>query len=208
MLYNYDDVNTGPYPERREKMLKADDVADFFICLGNAENEDPMTNLRINKLMYFAQGWHLQRFGTPLFPDKIIAWKYGPVVESIYRKYHSYGKNIITECSPSFNISSIPSDKIQLLLDVYNKYRACSTSRLVEKSHERNTPWAKTYVEDQSKTISIAVIKEYFDNHTPLKSFYVLPKHAKVIGKINPDTGKTILPAEEDEGDEAYADLV
>ena len=48
-------------------MCKAFDVADFFISPGNAESEDPMTNMRISKLMYFAQGWHLQRFGKPLY---------------------------------------------------------------------------------------------------------------------------------------------
>ena len=104
-------------------MLQAAEIADFFISLGNAENEDPMTNLRINKLLYFAQGWNLQRFGRPLFDEAIKAWKYGPVVETIFRKYHNYGRNIITECSPSFSLAGFTSDEIQLLLDVYNKYR-------------------------------------------------------------------------------------
>lgn len=189
-------------------MLKANDVADFFISLGNAENEDPMTNLRINKLMYYAQGFHLQRFGTPLFNEAIKAWKYGPVVESIYRKYHPSGRNIITECSPDFNISGFSADEIQLLLDVYNKYRSLSTSRLVEKSHEANTPWAKSYVDGENRVIGIPLIKEYFDNHSPLKSSVFIPKNLEIIGRINPETGLTILPDDEDEGDEAYADLI
>lgn len=189
-------------------MLKASDVADFFISLGNAENEDPMTNMRINKLMYFAQGFHLQRFGTPLFKDEIKAWKYGPVVESIYRKYHPTGRNIITECSPNFNISGFSADDIQLLLDVYNKYRSLSTSRLVEKSHEANTPWARTYVDGENRTIGLPLIKEYFNNHSPLKSSNFIPKNMEIIGTKNPETGRTILPADEDEGDNAYADLV
>ena len=188
-------------------MLNVNDIADFFISLGNAENEDPMTNLRINKLMYFAQGWHLQRFGRPLFQEEIKAWKYGPVIESIYRRYHEAGRNIITECSPGFDISGFSPDEIQLLLDVYSKYRGYSTSRLVEKSHEANTPWTKSYVEGQDNTIAIALIKEYFDNHTPLKKASIFPLKAETIGRINPDTGRTILPTDEDEGDDAYADL-
>ena len=194
--------------EETAKMLQAAEIADFFISLGNAENEDPMTNLRINKLLYFAQGWNLQRFGKPLFDEAIKAWKYGPVVETIFRKYHSYGRNIITECSPSFSLAGFTSDEIQLLLDVYNKYRTFSTSRLVEKSHEGNTPWAKVYEEGENKTIPIELISEYFCNHVPLKSSHVEPRKIEVIGRINPETGRTILPAEEDDGDDAYTDLV
>lgn len=193
--------------KKEENKMKATDVADFFISLGNAENEDPMTNMRINKLMYFAQGWHLQRFGKPLFSEPIKAWKYGPVIESIYGKYHSYGRNIITESSPKFNISSFSAEDIQLILDVYNKYRGLSTSRLVEKSHEENTPWAKIYEEGKNKTIPNSLIKEYFSNHTPPKPLAV-PTGIEFTGRINPKTGRTILPADEDEGDEAYEDLV
>ncbi len=207
-LLNDIHILDGKSESRRTMMLKANTVADFFISLGNADNEDPMTNLRINKLMYFAQGWNLQRFGKPLFQEDIKAWKYGPVIESIYKKYQSYGKNIITDCSEGFNISQIPSEEIQLLLDVYNKYRGYSTSRLVEKSHEENTPWAKTYVEGKSKTIDTSLIKEYFDNHLPLKKTSVVPPNVKLIGRINPETGRTILPADEDEGDDAYDGLV
>lgn len=190
-------------------MLRAVDIADFFIALGNAEHEDPMTNLRINKLLYFAQGWSLQRFGKPLFSEPIKAWKYGPVVGVIYNKYKEYGKNIITECSPGFSISGFSPEEIQLLLDVYNKYRSIATSRLVEKSHEANTPWARVYKEgEDSRTIPIRFISEYFNNHLPLRKSTEIPEGMKTIGRVNPETGRTILPAEEDEGDDAYADLV
>ncbi|MBO8435618.1 MAG: DUF4065 domain-containing protein [Spirochaetes bacterium] len=190
-------------------MLRASDIADFFIALGNAEHEDPMTNLRINKLLYFAQGWSLQRLKRKLFDEPIKAWKYGPVVGVIYNKYKEYGRNIITECSQEFDISVFSADEIQLLLDVYNKYRDISTSRLVEKSHEANTPWARVYKEgEDNKTIPISLISEYFNNHFPLKKSVVIPDNIEIIGRINPKTGHTILPAEEDEGDDAYEDLV
>ena len=52
---------------------------------------DLMTNLRLQKLLYFAQGWHLARFGRPLFDASIEAWPYGPVVPEVYRAYKEYG---------------------------------------------------------------------------------------------------------------------
>jgi uncharacterized phage-associated protein len=43
-----------------------------------------LTHLKIQKLLYFAQGWHLAYFDFPLFEDPVEAWKYGPVVTSVY----------------------------------------------------------------------------------------------------------------------------
>ena len=72
-------------------MANVQDVAKFFIGLANeqANNDqgDLMTNLRLQKLLYFAQGWYLSRYGKPLFQDEIEARKYGPVVPKIYETY-------------------------------------------------------------------------------------------------------------------------
>ena len=62
-------------------MVHAIDVARFFINIANTiPTYDLMTNLRVNKLLYFAQGECLRRLGYPLFDDDIEAWTYGPVV--------------------------------------------------------------------------------------------------------------------------------
>lgn len=51
-------------------MITAMDVANFFIDLtNNSKTDDKMTNLRINKLLYFAQGEYLAKYGTPLFDE-------------------------------------------------------------------------------------------------------------------------------------------
>ena len=57
-------------------MADVQDVARFFIDLAKRQNDlergDLMTNLRLQKLLYFAQGWHLARFGRPLFDASTI----------------------------------------------------------------------------------------------------------------------------------------
>ena len=63
------------------------DVADFFIDIANMSEDDQMTNLKLNKLLYYAQGVFLARTGKPLFDDDIEAWDLGPVVSCIYQKY-------------------------------------------------------------------------------------------------------------------------
>ena len=90
--------------------MKAIDVANFFITVGLMNEGTEMTNARINKLLYFAQGWHLAKTGEPLFNDNIEAWDYGPVVHSVYSEFKRYGKNIITEPSENFDLNLMQDD--------------------------------------------------------------------------------------------------
>lgn len=76
-------------------MAAAETAAKFFIMLANQRDDDFITNLKLNKLLYYAQGAYLARTGRPLFNEQIEAWAYGPVVPSIYRKYKVCGKNPI-----------------------------------------------------------------------------------------------------------------
>jgi uncharacterized phage-associated protein len=55
------------------------DVAAFFVQMANLSADDQMTNLKLNKLLYYAQGASLARTGNTLFNDSIEAWPYGPV---------------------------------------------------------------------------------------------------------------------------------
>lgn len=51
-------------------MANVYDVADFFIDVCNNSTDDQITNLKLNKLLYYAQGCHLARTGEPLFDEK------------------------------------------------------------------------------------------------------------------------------------------
>jgi uncharacterized phage-associated protein len=50
-----------------------------------------MSNLKLQKLMYYAQGFSLVLFNKPLFPERIEAWIHGPVIPAVYHKYKGYG---------------------------------------------------------------------------------------------------------------------
>jgi len=66
------------------------EVADYFIALGNASH-DNVTNLRLQKLVYYAQAWHLANRWGPLFDADFQAWVHGPVIPGLYRKYSHLG---------------------------------------------------------------------------------------------------------------------
>ena len=71
-------------------MLSAQDVAKYFLTLVSEDEGDFLTNLKLQKLLYYAQGFSVAMLGSPLFSDKIEAWTYGPAVPNVYRTYKQY----------------------------------------------------------------------------------------------------------------------
>lgn len=55
-----------------------------------------VTQMKLQKMVYIAHGYHLARYDSPLIEETFEAWKFGPVVPSIYREYNWYGKSPIT----------------------------------------------------------------------------------------------------------------
>ena len=72
-------------------MMPAHDVAKYFVSLVDEEAGDSISNLKLQKLLYYAQGAHLALRDEPLFGEPIEAWTHGPVVPSVYRQYKQHG---------------------------------------------------------------------------------------------------------------------
>ena len=151
-------------------MANVQDVARFFIHLAQKQEEAQMgdlaTNMRVNKLLYFAQGWHLARHGKPLFSAPLYAWQYGPVVPEVYREYNRYGGQGITCIGP--NDDAFTPEEYDLLLDVAREYDGLSTAALVTITHKKNAPWSIT---EQNREIDINAIRDYFLAQQPIASF-------------------------------------
>jgi uncharacterized phage-associated protein len=64
-------------------MTTADAVADYLIALAHERGES-VNNLKLQKLLYYAQAWHLALHDEPLFPEKFQAWMTGPVIPAMY----------------------------------------------------------------------------------------------------------------------------
>ena len=181
-------------------MCKSMSVANFFIDMAKAstlQNPDgePMTNMRLNKMMYFAQGWHLARYGEPLFADDFQAWEHGPVIRKIYDRFRVCGKNSIDDTAGRYSFSAFTDRQKQLLMDVMAHYDGYTTSRLRNMTHEAGTPWRDAYVKDANNTISKESIEAYFRKLNPLPTFE-MPALEPVAVKRNPVTGNVVLPKE------------
>lgn len=150
-------------------LMKALDIAGYLVELANKTPEHDLTNLKIQKLLYYAQGRFLAATGSPLFDDKIEAWQYGPVVADVYHQFKKCGSFPVTE----FDLEDCDTSKIsepikKHIEDLWEKIgMKYSGSFLVRKTHAPNTPWHKYY--DSLKSgieIPQDALKVYFTNNT------------------------------------------
>lgn len=161
--------------------------------MSESESEDYMTNLRLNKLMYFAQAWSLVLHNKPLFSEAIEAWPLGPVIPSVYRKYKTYGKSQITSIDPQFQVSLLSEEEQQLLFATMAYYGEYSTHGLVDLSHEPGSPWAIA-CDAKASIINQDEIQKYFSTKPPLK-LAVINEEVDIIG-YHDASGNYILPVD------------
>lgn len=117
---------------------KALDIANELLRLAEREDEgDLMSNLKLQKMLYYQQGFHLAYFGTPLFDEEIEAWMYGPVVPEVYDAYDHYGRNGI-EANPDKEMTFEP-EEWRLFLKVFDIYGQYSAIGLMNMTHQEPT---------------------------------------------------------------------
>ncbi|MBQ8606869.1 MAG: DUF4065 domain-containing protein, partial [Bacteroidaceae bacterium] len=100
-----------------------------------------MSNMKLQKMLYYQQGYHLAAFGSPLFDEEIEAWMYGPVVPSVYEHFRSHGAGgIAPETS---DIITLSEEEEFLFNDVFEAYIDFSAYGLMNKTHGE-MPWRTT----------------------------------------------------------------
>lgn len=120
--------------------MKALEVACAFVAYHGPEVRP--TNLKLNKLVYFAQVESLRRRGAALFDDVIEAWKYGPVEPAVYHAFKSCGSGVIVE--PPF-VPEVSQEDRKLIADVASTYGRMTAFDLVSLSHRDGGAWSLVY---------------------------------------------------------------
>jgi uncharacterized phage-associated protein len=113
------------------------DIAKWFINATDRGAGDDITHLKVQKLLYYAQGWALAYLRKPLFSEDLEAWAHGPVAPSIYSHFRGYSFNSLPEQKITRKISG---DVAQLLDAVNEKYGIYTAKRLERMTH-KETPW-------------------------------------------------------------------
>ncbi len=124
-------------------MTTAFDVARCLIRLGytpqDPEDSDCLCPLRVQKLLYYVQGWSLALRGRPMFGERIEAWKFGPVVPEVYHRFKPYGYAVINpeDIGEPENLTAPDRAFIE---SVWSEYKAYSATKLREMTHAES-PW-------------------------------------------------------------------
>lgn len=114
-------------------------VANWFVNRAQREGRS-LSIMSLLKLTYIAHGWHLETQNEPLFPNRIEAWKYGPVIPDVYNAFRQQGVTVSQPVAvPAVNLSA---DDESLLDQVWNIYGSLSAMRLSDMTHVAGGPWA------------------------------------------------------------------
>lgn len=141
-------------------MYKALDIAKYVIWYCNHKHLG-ISNLKLQKMLYFIQAEFLVELDYPCFEDQIQAWDFGPVVPSVYHEYKIFGNSNIPYMSsdiPRIGLLLFEEKHIKEIVAECSKY---SASQLVDMTH-RQTPWIEAYKKRENNEITNSEIKDFF----------------------------------------------
>lgn len=119
------------------------DACDYII-LKLTEGGAPLNVIKLQKLTYYAQAWHLAFYGEPLFAGRFQAWVHGPVSRELYDRFKDT-KTLYSAVGPGdlradFDPDALESGKRQHIDMVLEVYAPFTGSQLEEMTH-REEPW-------------------------------------------------------------------
>lgn len=145
-----------------EKSYEAMTIAKWFVAWAQS-NDAEVSNLKLQKLLYYAQGHHLRIHGVPLFSDPIQAWSHGPVVVSVYHAFKSFGSNDVKLAEDDdFDWPLVDPDVTQLLIDIWQQYGGLAAWRLRDMTHDE-LPWKQHFAPNVRDTvIPLEALEKHF----------------------------------------------
>lgn len=135
------------------------DVAQYIL-----EKEGAMTTMKLQKLCYYSQAWHLVWETRPLFNDRIEAWANGPVAPNLYHRHSGMFTIATIAGGNSAELMAVEKESIDVVLEHYGSKQAFELSDLTH----RESPWKDA--RGQAPTggrsnaeITPAAMYEYYD---------------------------------------------
>lgn len=121
--------------------------------------------LKLQKLLYLAQGYSYAFYDRPLFDDELEGWVHGPVVRNVYDIFKDYQYNSIDTNFEVEDLDDEAKDVVNYVIDNFSKYDA----KYLEKLSHEQEPWISSRQgldpdERSDKTISKEIIANYFIN--------------------------------------------
>ena len=154
-------TTTEEVPVNIACMYKATEIAAVFVQKG-IDDKKPVTQMQVQKLVYFAHGLHLALTGEPLIYEQFQAWRFGPVVPSIYQRYKFEGASPILETSIGYTRSQYPpaleGTAKQAVNNTWDILKDLSGSQLSNWTHKSGLAWSAYYRPDEHGSIENDII--------------------------------------------------
>ncbi len=143
-----------------DNRLIATNAAKWFIQRA-ADSGDALTNMKLQKLLYYAHGYSLVRRGVGISREPIQAWEHGPVAPEQYRMFSAFDRDPIPGAFTESR--AIVSPEVESILEaVWREFGQLSAAELRRMTH-REAPWRSVYVDGQRDlVISDQTMLEYF----------------------------------------------
>ena len=143
-------------------MATAREVARYIVRFFQ-EAGDPVSNLKLQKLLYYVQGWHLALRDAPAFDDRLEAWVHGPVQPGVYGTYKQYRWNPITE---DVDAPLLDDQTLEVVDAVLGANGTDSCYELELRTHGER-PWIEARGDlpadaESNRVLTLASIKNFF----------------------------------------------
>lgn len=135
-------------------------IANKIIANTDVEQGELISNLKLQKLLYYMQGFHIAVFDAKLFENDIEAWQYGPVVRDMYFHFKEFGKSSIT-LTDDATIAEMTDEEEELFNEVLAEYSQFSAIKLMNMTHDE-LPWEKTFNETPQGVITYQLMSDFF----------------------------------------------
>tara|TARA_Y100001934_G_scaffold257990_1_gene327713 strand:+ start:469 stop:1077 length:609 start_codon:yes stop_codon:yes gene_type:complete len=155
-----------------EEMTTFQDVSAYILHLASRAGI-PVSNLKLQKLVYYCQGFSLGVTGKPLFEEEIVAWDHGPVVDSLYHQYKQFGRNSIP-APTAFDEDVFDEIQKELISDVVNTFGHKGAWTLREMTH-KEAAWlghSPDGMSGDSTVISKEELASFFKGKMPNQEYF------------------------------------
>jgi len=151
----------------KTKEYDARAIANYLLDLGDRENIS-LTNLHLQKVIFFSHGNYLKKFGQSLVANRFEAWEHGPVIPELYHALKQFQDSRIIGRAKIFDLISQQSVEVkddfpeavsQFLAESLSFFGRMNPWELVKLSHAPGGAWDLTIRQAEQRANFAMVIR-------------------------------------------------
>ena len=158
-----DDINQFIDRINKSRLLTAVDIANYILTLVSC------TPIKLQKLVYLSYAEYLRVYNKKMFHEPILAYQYGPAIQSLLDRYDSYHSDAMIPMLKGrvarrsrLLFAQDGSTINEIICKVLEQYGEYSAENLITLTHQSNTPWSQVWSggKGSQKIISDDIIKK------------------------------------------------